>query len=65
MIKTKTKSRWKDFLIDIGDTIGGIFLGMSLDADSKFLMVTGAVLIVTSIYLEYFKKGQEDGRETS
>lgn len=39
------KKRWKDFLIDIGDTIGGIFLGMSLDADSKFMMILGTLLI--------------------
>ncbi len=57
----KPKSRWKDFLIDIGDTVGGIFVGMSLDADSRFLLVFGVMLIMTSIYLEYFQKGREDG----
>lgn len=58
-----TKNRWKDFFIDIGDTIGGIFVGMSLDADSKLMLIFGVFLIVLSIYLEYFQKGLKDGKK--
>jgi uncharacterized membrane protein HdeD (DUF308 family) len=61
----KQKSRWKEFLIDIGDTIGGIFVGLSFDADSRYLLIFGVILIMTSIYLEYFEKGKEDGEQTS
>lgn len=57
------RTRWKDFLIDIGDTIGGIILGMSLDADSKAMMIGGVLLITTSIYLEYFNKGVNESKK--
>lgn len=59
----KAKSKWKDFLIDIGDTIGGIFVGLSLGEDSKPMLIFGVLLIMTSIYLEYFQKGKTDGIE--
>jgi hypothetical protein len=45
----------KDFIIDIGDTLGGILLGLSLDAGSHGMMVIGAILIIATIYLKYFK----------
>ena len=65
MRKTKTRPRWKDFMIDIGDTIGGVFVGLSLGSGSEFMLVFGVLMIMTSIYLEYFKKGKEDGEQTS
>lgn len=61
----KVKTKWKDFLIDIGDTIGGIFVGLSLGEDSKPMLIFGVLLIMTSIYLEYFQKGKDDAEQTS
>jgi hypothetical protein len=53
----------KDFIIDIGDTLGGILLGLSLDAGSHGMMVVGALLIIATIYLKYFKtRGTASGK---
>lgn len=47
--------RLKEAVIDIGDTIGGIILGLSLDAHSNFMLMLGIILISASTYLKYFK----------
>ena len=47
-------NKLKEPIIDIGDTIGGIILGLSLDAHSNLMLVLGIVLIIASIYLKYF-----------
>ena len=59
------KSRWKEFVVDIGDTVGGILIGASIDKANYPMLISGVLLLMTSIYLEYFKKGKEDGTKTS
>lgn len=58
-------NRWKHFIIDIGDTIGGIFLGMSFYNHDKFSFIFGAFLIITSIYLEHYKRGFIEGKKSN
>ena len=59
------KSRWKEFVVDMGDTVGGILIGASIDKANYPMLISGVLLLMTSIYLEYFKKGKEDGAKTS
>lgn len=59
------KSRWKEFIVDMGDTVGGILIGASIDKANYPMLISGVLLLMTSIYLEYFKKGKEDGAKTS
>jgi len=49
------RDNFKDFVIDIGDTLGGILLGLSLDTDNRLVMVLGVILITLTIYFKYFK----------
>lgn len=52
-------NKWKDFITDIGDTIGGVLVGLSFNPQSKIMLIVGIYMIMTSIYLEYFKKGKK------
>ena len=49
------KSRWKDFIKDVGDIMGGIMVGASIDQSNYILMGIGGVFIAGSLYLEHFK----------
>lgn len=49
------KSRWKDFIKDVGDIMGGIMVGASIDQSNYILMGLGGLFIVTSLYFEHFK----------
>jgi len=53
------KSNLKNFVIDIGDTLGGILLGLSLDAHSTMMMVFGSLLIIFSVYFKYLNNKKE------
>lgn len=53
------KNNLKNFVIDIGDTLGGILLGLSLDADSNFMIIFGSLLIVFSVYFKYLNNKKE------
>lgn len=59
------KSRWKEFVVDMGDTVGGILIGASIDKANYPMLISGVLILMTSIYLEYFKKGKEDGANIS
>lgn len=50
------KSKWINFIKDVGDIIGGILVGASIDKDNYILMGIGTVFITSSLYLEHFKK---------
>lgn len=47
--------RWGDFMMNHGDTIGGILIGMGYQDKIYSLLITGSILVVISIFLEYSK----------
>ena len=49
------KSKWKDFIKDVGDIMGGIMVGASIDQSNYILMGIDGVFITTSLYFEHFK----------
>lgn len=49
------KSKWKDFIKDVGDIMGGILVGASIDQSDYILMGIGGVFIAISLYFEHFK----------
>ena len=53
------KNNLKNFVIDIGDTLGGILLGLSLDAHSNLMLIFGSLLIVFSVYFKYLNNNKE------
>lgn len=60
MARSKKTTSWRDFLNDFGDTIGGFLVGVGFAEHSLAPCLIGLTMIITSIYLEYFKKGKED-----
>lgn len=53
------KNKWNGFLNDFGDTIGGILVGVGFCQNDLVMLLVGVTMIITSIYLEYFRKGKE------
>ena len=49
------KSKWMNFTKDIGDIMGGIMVGASIDQTNYILMGIGGVFIAVSLYFEHFK----------
>lgn len=49
------KSKWVNFIKDVGDIMGGIMVGASIDQSNYILMGIGGLFITTSLYLEHFK----------
>ena len=49
------KSKWKDFIKDVGDIMGGIMVGASIDQSNYILMGIGGEFITISLYYEHFK----------
>lgn len=52
--------KWKGFLNDIGDTIGGFLVGVGFCSHEIMPVVIGLLMILTSISIEYFGKGKQD-----
>lgn len=50
------KSKWMNFIKDVGDIMGGIMVGASIDQSNYMLMRIGGVFIAGSLYLEHFKQ---------
>lgn len=48
------KSKWKDFIKDIGDIMGGILVGYALSDFNIPILVIGVIFIGLSLYLEHF-----------
>ena len=48
------KSRWKDFIKDVGDIMGGILVGAALSDFNISLLSIGIIFISLSLYLEHF-----------
>lgn len=49
------KSKWINFTKDVGDIMGGIMVGASIDQSNYILMGLGGLFITTSLYFEHFK----------
>lgn len=54
------KTKWLNFLNDIGDTVGGFLVGIGFCSQQLIPTIIGLMLIVTSISIEYFGKGKKD-----
>lgn len=48
------KSKWKDFMKDVGDIMGGILVGVALSDFNTSLLIIGVIFISLSLYLEHF-----------
>ena len=48
------KSKWKDFIKDVGDIMGGILVGTALSEFNTSLLIIGVIFIGLSLYLEHF-----------
>jgi hypothetical protein len=49
-------SAWKEFFRDFGDALGGIGVGYAIATNSIIYGTIGTTLILTSIYLRFYKK---------
>lgn len=49
-------SKWKEFLIDVGDIIGGLFVGLGAGLNSKPSLIIGIILILLTFIIKYYKK---------
>lgn len=49
------QSKWVDFIRDFGDAAGGIGIGYAIGCGSILYGVLGALFILISIYLRFYK----------
>ena len=53
-MKVEKKSRVEEILIDIGDTLSGVLLGLGIGLPNKKCVLLGSILLVLTVLIKYY-----------